>query len=132
MYLVDSSVWIEFLRPGGSSAAKKRVRHLMETGSAATCGIVTVEVLRGARRREDFEALAEAFAALPQLTIDESVIARASAWGFDLDRKGRMLPTTDLIIAAAACGRAVLLHADADFEVIDASFGLSQEKIVLG
>jgi len=129
MFLVDSSVWIEFVRPSGSPVAKKRVRHLMEAGAAATCGIVTVEVLRGAKRREDFRALAEAFGALPQLSIDDGVIARASAWGFELDRRGTRLPTTDLIIASAAFGRATLLHADADFETIAAAFGLGHERL---
>jgi len=132
MYLVDSSVWVEYLRPGGSPEAKKRVRHLMESGAAATCGVVTVEVLRGARRSEDFQALAEAFAALPQLAVDEKVIARAAGWGFELDRKGKVLPTTDLLIAAAAFGRAVLVHADADFETIAEAFGLDQERVRLG
>jgi len=131
MVLIDSSAWIEFIRPGGSPVAKARVRQLLETGLAATCGVVSVEVLRGARHRRDFEALSEAFAALPQLPLDEAVIARAAAWGFDLDKKGTALPTTDLLIAAAAFEKAVLLHADRDFELIAATFGLAQERIVL-
>lgn len=29
MYLIDSSVWIEYLRPKGSAALKERVRDLL-------------------------------------------------------------------------------------------------------
>jgi len=130
MFLVDSSVWIEYLRPGGAAPAKSRLKELLRTGNVLTCGIVQVEVLRGVKNEKDFEALSEAFFSLPEVPLDGEVLARAARWGYELDRKGKVLPTTDLIIAAAASGKAVLLHMDADFKIIAGRFPLEEEMII--
>jgi predicted nucleic acid-binding protein len=66
---------------------------------------------------------------LPQIPIDETVIERASRWGFLLARKGKVVPTTDLIIASAAYKKARLLHADSDFDTIASIVDLEQEKM---
>lgn len=50
--------------------------------------------------------------------LDDSVIERAAEWGFMLDRKGKVVSTTDLFIASAAYGKATLLHIDSDFKTI--------------
>jgi predicted nucleic acid-binding protein len=49
MFLIDSSVWIEFLRPKGSPKIKAKVRDILQMEEAACCGIVMVEILRGLR-----------------------------------------------------------------------------------
>ena len=48
MFLIDSSAWIEYLMPNGSKKVKDKVRDILEKDDAATCGIVVVEILRGA------------------------------------------------------------------------------------
>ena len=112
MFLVDSSARIEYLRPIGLPAVKGRVRELLAREEVCSCGIVVVEVLRGARTEKDWAALHESLTALPQLPIDDAVVSKAARWGFRLDRKGETQSTTDLLIAAAAHGRATLLHRD--------------------
>ncbi|OPY06073.1 MAG: hypothetical protein A4E67_01647 [Syntrophaceae bacterium PtaB.Bin038] len=57
------------------------------------------------------------------------MIDRASRWGFLLDRKGKQVPTTDLIIASCAHKNARILHADRDFEVIASICDLDQENL---
>jgi predicted nucleic acid-binding protein len=129
MFLIDTSIWIEFLRPGGSPRAKSRVKELLEAGIVATCGVVAVELLRGAKTKSQFDALSDALLALPQLPLDDETVSRAAAWGFELDRKGAVVPTTDLLIASAGYGKAKLLHADHDFQRIAAVFDLAEEMI---
>jgi predicted nucleic acid-binding protein len=129
MYLVDSSVWIEYLRAKGSALAKQRTREILQKEEAVCCGIVVVEVLRGARNEKDFLDLKESLLFLPQIPISEEVIARASEWGYALDRKGKIVSTTDLFIAAAAYKQATILHSDSHFEVIAQEFGLDQERL---
>jgi len=129
MFLVDSSVWIEYLRPKGSPDVKERVRTILQKEEMVSCGIIVVEILRGARNERDFESLKESLMSLPQIPIDDTVIERASRWGFSLDRKGRVVSTTDLIIASAAYKRARLLHSDRDFNTIASIVDLEQEKI---
>jgi hypothetical protein len=127
MYLVDSSAWIEYLRPGGAPAVKARVREILGREEACSCGVVVLEVLRGARTEKDWTALHEALTALPQIPLDAAVIRRAGRWGFQLDRSGATFSTTDLLIAAAAHGKAILLHRDADFTRLAGAVGLKEE-----
>lgn len=129
MFLLDSSVWIEYLRPNGDVGIRGRVRGIVERDDAVCCGIVVVEVLRGAKREKDYSAIDEALRALPQLPLDDRVIERAARWGFTLGRKGVTVPTTDLLIASAAHGRAVLIHRDGDFKRIAEVAGLKEEMI---
>jgi predicted nucleic acid-binding protein len=130
MFLIDSSAWIEYLRPKGSSEVKGRVRDVLQREEAISCGIVTVEILRGAKNEKDFQSLYESLSSLPQIPIDEVVIERASKWGFLLDRRGKAVSTTDLLIAAAAYKIARILHADSDFERIASEIDCEEERIL--
>lgn len=129
MYLIDSSLWIEYFRPKGSNAIKRRVREILQQEDAVICGIVVVEVLRGARNEDEYSVLLESLSSLPQMPFDIEVFERAAEWGFLLDRKGKTASTTDLLIGAAAYGKAAVLHNDTDFEVIAAEIPLKQERI---
>jgi predicted nucleic acid-binding protein len=129
MYLVDSSVWIEYLRPQGSAAVKSRVREVLQREEAVCCGVVVVEVLRGAKNEKDFSALSGSLLFLPQLPISQEVVLLASNWGFILDRKGKIVSTTDLLIASAAYKKAIVLHSDGHFEVMAQEFGIEQERL---
>jgi len=129
MFLIDSSVWVEYLRPTGSQKVKERVRGILQKEEAVSCGIVIVEILRGAKNEKEFQTLKDSLVNLPQIPIDERVIERAANWGFLLDRKGKNISTTDLFIAAAAHKNACLLHSDRDFEVIASAVDLEEEKL---
>lgn len=129
MFLIDSSTWIEYLRLSGSAKIKARIRKILESEEAVTCGIVVVEILRGARTEKDYRTLRDSFLSLPSIPITREVIDRASRWGFQLDRKGRQVPTTDLIIASCAYKTARLVHADRDFEIIASVGDLDQENL---
>lgn len=132
MFLIDSSAWIEYLRPNGSKKAKERVREIIQKDNAVSCGIVIVELLRGTKDEKTFHLLKETLSSLPQVPMDEVVIERAAEWGFKLDRKGKNVSTTDLLIAASAQEKtAIVLHLDSDFEAIASVVGVRQEKIVI-
>ncbi|MEW6002426.1 MAG: PIN domain nuclease [Nitrospirota bacterium] len=129
MFLIDSSAWIEYFRPDGSKKIKERVKEILQRDEAVTCGVVIVEILRGAKDERSFQTLRDSLFSLPQIPTDSAVIERAAEWGFRLDRKGKIVPTTDLFIASASYKRAKLLHLDSDFEVIASHFDLEQEKL---
>ncbi|HUL21692.1 MAG TPA: PIN domain nuclease [Thermodesulfobacteriota bacterium] len=131
MFLIDSSVWVEYLRPKGSMKVKDRLREILQREEALSCGVVVVEILRGAKNEKDFQALHDSLISLPQIPIDDGVIERASKWGFLLDRKGKSVSTTDLLIAAATYEKARLLHADSDFEIISSIVDLEEERVEL-
>jgi hypothetical protein len=129
MFLIDSSVWIEYLRPKGSQKIKERVKAILQREEAVSCGIIIVEILRGARNEKDFQVLRDSLVSLPQISMDDTVIERASRWGFLLDRKGKVVSTTDLLIASAAYKKACLLHSDSDFQMITSTADLEEERI---
>ena len=132
MFLIDSSAWVEYLRPKGSKRVKDKVREVLQREEALCCGGVVVEILRGAKSEKDFQSLQDSLMSLPQIPMDEAVVERASRWGFQMDRKGKVVPTTDLLIAAAAYKKAKLLHMDSDFEAISSVIDLEEERIELG
>jgi predicted nucleic acid-binding protein len=129
MFLIDSSAWIEYLRPNGSQRVKERIRNILQQEKAVCCGIVVVEILRGAKTEKDFQMLRNALTALPQIPIDATVIERAAKWGFLLDRKGKDVSTTDLLIASASYKQASIVHLDRDFQMIAAVVELEEEKL---
>jgi predicted nucleic acid-binding protein len=129
MFLIDSSVWIEYFRPKGSTKAKERVIEILQREEAVSCGIVLIEILRGAKNEKEFQFLKEALTALPQIPLDEGVIERASKWGYQLDRQGKFVSTTDLLIASAAYPKDCLIHSDLDFKAIASIVDLKEETI---
>jgi len=129
MFLIDSSVWIEYFRPKGSARIKKKVRELLELGVVVVCGVVIIEILRGVKNKRDFAQLCDSLFSLPQIPIDEEVIKRASKWGFEMERKGKTVSTTDLIIASSAYKKARLLHIDKDFRTIAEFFDSEEEML---
>jgi predicted nucleic acid-binding protein len=129
MFLIDSSAWIEYLRPKGSQRAKQRVREILQKEEAVCCGIIVVEILRGAKNEKDYQSLNDSLRSLPQIPIDDPVVERASRWGFLLDRKGKFVSTRDLMIASAAYKKARLIHMDSDFELVSTEVDLEEERI---
>jgi predicted nucleic acid-binding protein len=129
MFLVDTSVWIDYFRPKTAPRLKDRVRGLLESGAVLTSRVIIVELLRDARKESEYRRLESALFALPRIPLDQDILKRASEWGFRLDRKGLVLPTTDLLITASAYPGHTLLHRDKDFTRIAEQFPLKQESL---
>lgn len=119
MKLVDTSSWIHSLRPGGDPAVTQRVRDLLESGQAAWCPMVRLELWNGARGTHEMRVLRDMGHALPELEITPPVWEQAC----DLARKaragGHTVPATDILVAACARYHAVgIEHADIHFDVV--------------
>lgn len=118
MILVDTSVWVEFLRDTGSVQCN-RVTQLIEVDAPmATTDVVIMELLAGsasAERRRQVWALLNRCAMLPVRPLFDYEIAahlylRCRADGFTPGS------TNDLLVAAVAIGRDVpVLAADTEF-----------------
>ena len=119
LVLIDTSVWIAALRPGGSAVARQQVEQLLATSRAATTPVVVLELLSGTRSAREFRELKEDLDSLPHLEMTRPVWQRAYRLGYDLRRAGLTLPTIDVLIAALAVEHGcLLLHADRHFEQI--------------
>ena len=119
MILVDTSAWIEQLRPDGKAEVRKRVEAILAAGEAAWCPIIRLELWNGARGQQEAKALRMMESILQELEITEAVWQLANDLAQKTRTKGLTLPPQDLIVAACARHYAIPLeHADSHFELI--------------
>lgn len=127
--LVDSSVWIEYYRPGGPPPLREAVRGILAKDLAVTAGLIVVEVLQGTKTDADFALLKQDFSALPWLDLSVETAIEAARVGFELCRRGTPVPATDLLIAALAVAHdCQLWHLDAHFDRIASLARLSAQR----
>ena len=117
MILVDSTVYIDLLRQRQDPRAA--LSHLLRAGVLRGCDVVRLEVLRGIispAYRAEVEAF---FDLMPMLHLNAAVWKQALDLGWTLDRKGEVLPLTDLLLAACALQHgAALVSSDRHFSRI--------------
>ena len=82
MILVDSSSWINFLRPNGDPVVRSRVEAALTSGEACWCPLVRLELWNGAAGERDRRILRDFEAVLTELPIDDEVWRRARDGGF--------------------------------------------------
>ena len=118
MILVDTSAWIEFLRDTGSPVCQ-RVDDLLAT-EIATCDVVRMEVLAGARDEQHLQQLRRLLArpsTLPTEPVDYD--AAAALYRSCRQRGYTVRKLIDCLIAAVAIrGNVPVLHSDADFDIL--------------
>ena len=119
MIVADSSALIEFYRRGGAPAVQAAVAAAIAADSLAVNGIIHVEVVGFATDEREQRALLDGFDAFHWLELGREQFDLAASIGFDLRRRGRTVPATDLIIAASAIhANAELIHVDDHFDEI--------------
>lgn len=115
MIVVDTSVWVEALR-SRETAAAATLGRLLDSGEAALCAPVRVELLAGASER-DHVRLRIALSALPLLFPEPRTWARIDDWLGVARAAGERFGFADLLIAAVAADN------DAPVWSLDADFG---------
>lgn len=132
MTLVDTSVWIDFLRrPGdsGSPALRELIRH----SEVATSEPIEMELLMGPTDELSVRRIERVLDSVTQLGVDRTLDFRAAATiSRAVRRNGRTIRSkVDCLIAAVAIRHdVVLLHKDADFEAIGEVTGLRHRSLL--
>ncbi len=128
-YLVDTSVWVEFLR-GEKIAIKKRLEKLLDENRAVVTGIILAELLTGINNERDRDFLEESFLGLPFLEATRESFAAAGKMGAALRKKGITVPVSDLLIAAAAKAHGLtVLTLDNHFQTLARPLGVQMELL---
>ena len=126
MWIVDSSVWIDYF--GGKVTPQTDLLHAALGWQAIALGdIILCEVLQGFRRQQDFDAARQALLQFPVYSIGGTEIALKSAESYrTLRRQGiTVRKTIDCLIATFAIERGfTLLHSDRDFDPFEMHLGL--------
>lgn len=128
-YIADKSALVHLGKP----PVDARLTPLIRTGQVATCGIIELEILFSARSERDLvdtrRRRLQAFARVP---MEEGDFVRAEDVMAHLAKKGhhRAVSLPDLLVSAVAeRARLVVLHYDADFDIVASVTGQPVEWI---
>ena len=117
--LVDSSSWVHCLRRGGKREIVNRVRQLVESGEAAWCPAIRLELWNGVGGDADRRILRDFEQTLPELGITDDVWAGACALAARCRKAGKTAPAIDVVIAACARHHGVEVeHDDSHFDFL--------------
>jgi predicted nucleic acid-binding protein len=117
--LVDSSIYIHLIRGGFDPLAALAERF--EATELVSCDVVRCEVLRGVIRPKARAELGSFFDLLIHVTMDHRAWHETEELAWRLDRAGKTLPLTDLIIAVCAFrAGAEVLTRDRHFKMVPA------------
>jgi len=112
--IVDSAHLIDLLR-GGVDFRQLLVEPL-RAGRLYSSGVIRAEVLRGVKLPTAHDKFQAFFDIIPEVPCDAKLWRAVSKLGWELGRKGKWPPVTDIIIAASALRvGAVLVSPDAHF-----------------
>jgi predicted nucleic acid-binding protein len=128
-YLIDKSALARMIH----EPVRLRLTPIIESGSAATCGIVELEVLFSARSLDEYLRIRRRRGlAYRRIPMSEEVFERAIEVQTELARVGHhRLPIPDLLIAAAAeSAELTVMHYDSDFDTIAGVTGQPVEWVV--
>lgn len=119
MVLVDTSAWIFALKKNPFLPLKNRIDLLLREDLVVSFGMIRLELLGGTKTKKEFNRLKSRLEAFYEISTDAISWGVASQLAFKLHRKGLTIPYTDILIACAALeSKAVLLHADAHFDLL--------------
>ena len=88
------------------------MRVLLESGEAAWCALIQLELWNGARGERERRVIAEMAAVLPSLPVDDTVWSTAHELARAARDQGHTVPATDLLITACARRHGVALEHD--------------------
>jgi len=115
--LVDSSIFIGCMRQGIDPLDHLIARFPLS--GLVTCGVVKAEVLRGIKSIKFRDRLDGLFQVMRFVQTNAKLWDKVWQLAWKMDRQGRVIPLTDIVIAACAIeeGAAVLTH-DRHFEMV--------------
>ena len=116
--IIDSSLWVDFLRAKTPAKIKQQVVPLVNAADAVICEPIKFEILRAALRHER-TTIESIFATLPTLPTPADLWERSAALGQKCLGHGFRPPAMDLLIAQIAIEhQAELVTFDAHFAEI--------------
>jgi predicted nucleic acid-binding protein len=101
MKLVDTSVWIEFLRRKGDPVVKHALARLLQADRVACACPIRFELLCGVKPNEEAD-LQQALALVQHFNFESDDWAAAAQLERQLRGKGLTIPRNDLFVAAVA------------------------------
>lgn len=124
MYLVDTSVWIDFLR-GKNNSYVTLLEELLKQGDAYINEIIFCEICYGASSKKQFDKYFDYFSAIPFIKLKPNWQIKVASMGYKLRSSGFKPFSSDILIALCSINKNMpLLTKDSDFEPMKKLFGL--------
>ena len=115
--LVDSSLWVHQLRKSGDPAKRDRVNALLESGEAAWCPVVRLELWRGVTNDAERKTLRRYEALLPDYEISAEAWTQSMQLADRAWASGVTVPLADLLIFECAKTHGLeIAHDDTHFD----------------
>lgn len=131
LVLIDTSVWIPFLRKSPPPLVKNEVDRLLAEDRVAIFPMIRLELLGGTKSTREFERLGSRLDALRQIPADEGNWVMAAELAFKLRQLGKAIPYTDILVGSAAIlADVLLLHADKHFDLMAEDTDLRVKSLV--
>jgi len=131
LVLIDTSVWVPFLRKSPPPTVKNEVDLLLAEDRVAIFPMIRLELLGGTKSTKEFERLGSRLDALHQIPIGDANWDTAAELAFRLRQRGKAIPYTDILIGSAAIlGDVLLLHADRHFDLMAEDTDLRVKSLV--
>jgi len=116
--LVDSNVFMDLLNRGRDPAIW--LVKWAGKSNLATCGMVRLEVLRGINSLKQLTQIRAFMDVMVNVPSDQRLWPAATELAWKLDRKGLVIPSADVVIAASAMRiGAAVLTSDTHFSQIE-------------
>jgi predicted nucleic acid-binding protein len=121
MILVDSSVWIAYLK-GSPIPQVEKLNQALQNDFVLMCEVVSMEVLRGISNDQQYKKLKNLF-----LTLEQVEVSYKNAWMESVDwyrtirKEGYTVRYQMDILLALFCHKSgvALLHNDRDFDLMN-------------
>ena len=133
LVLIDTSVWVLFLRKSPPEVIKEEVAKLLAEDSVVISPMIRLELLGGTKSFDEFNRLKSRLDALRQIPADEANWQTAAELSFKLRQRAKIIPYTDILIGSAAIlSDVLLLHADRHFDLMAEDADLRVRSFVPG
>ena len=131
LVLIDTSAWILALKKAPYSIAKEKIEALLVENKIAIVPMICLELLGGVKSPAEFQRLKSRLEALHTIPLAKTEWDEAARLAFELRRKGKTIPYTDVIIGTAAILHdLLLLHADSHFDIMAKEVPLKVESLL--
>ena len=116
--LVDTNVYIDLMKYGRDPVST--LGEWVGSSELVTCGMVRLEVLRGLKNPRVRQRISSFMDIMINVRTDAAFWPDAIDLAWQLDRQGKVIPGTDIIIAACALRTsAAVMTSDSHFRHID-------------
>jgi len=131
MILVDTSIWIDFLR--GENSSERRMLHelIEDEKDISITGIILTEILQGIKEDRLFHTTRDYLLEFPVYEPKSVGTYVNAAWIYgECRKKGKTIRSTVDCIIAAICleNDLAILHKDRDYDIIKECVGLKVLK----